>query len=153
MEWLIKAISDIRSVRAEMNVPAGAKIPLFITGADSTTLTRLAAHDETLKRLARLDSIAPADAVPEGAVQTVVGEATFALLLKDVIDFAAEAARLKKEIGKTEGEIKKISGKLGNQGFLAKAPEAVIEENKLRLAEEQATRDKLRAALSRINEE
>ena len=71
-----------------------------------------------LKRLARLADISEADAVPEGAVQTVLGEATFALPLADVIDVDAEKARLTKDIGKVEGEIKKISGKLGNQGFL-----------------------------------
>jgi valyl-tRNA synthetase len=83
-------------------------------------------------------------------VQTVLGEATFALPLADVIDVDAEKARLKKDIGKVEGEIKKISGKLGNQGFLDKAPQAVIEENQSRLAEEEARRDKLTAALERL---
>ena len=76
--------------------------------------------------------------------------ATFALPLADVIDVDAEKARLTKDIGKIEGEIKKISGKLGNQGFLDKAPEAVIEENKARLAEEEARRDKLQSALARL---
>ena len=103
-----------------------------------------------LKRLARLADISEADAVPEGAVQAVLGEATLALPLADVIDVDAEKARLTKDIGKAEGEIKKISGKLGNQGFLDKAPEAVIEENKVRLAEEEARRDKLQSALARL---
>ena len=98
-----------------------------------------------------LENITQAIAVPEGAVQTVLGEATLALPLADVIDVDAERARLKKDIGKVEGEIKKISGKLGNQGFLDKAPEAVIEENKARLADEEARRDKLAAALERLN--
>lgn len=151
IEWLIKAISEIRSVRSEMNVPAGAHIQLVIIGASDETKSRLDAVQEILKRLARLETISLSDNVPEGAVQAVVNEAIFALPLKDVIDFEAEAARLKKEIGKAEGEIKKISGKLNNKGFLAKAPEAVIEENKARLVEEEAMRDKLLAALSRLN--
>ena len=79
-----------------------------------------------------------------------MGEATLALPLADVIDVDAEKARLTKDISKVEGEIKKISGKLGNQGFLDKAPEAVIEENKARLAEEEARRDKLQSALARL---
>ena len=150
VNWLIAAISEIRSVRSEMNVPAGAQIPLVVVGADAATEARLAESGPVLQRLARLSDIAEADAVPDGAVQTVLGAATLALPLADVIDIDAEKARLAKDIGKVEGEIKKLAGKLGNQGFLDKAPEAVIEENKARLAEEEARRDKLAAALSRL---
>ena len=150
INWLIAAIGEIRSVRSEMNVPAGAQVPLVVVGAAAATQKRLSKTDAVLKRLARLADISEADAVPEGAVQTVLGEATFAMPLADVIDVDAEKARLTKDIGKVEGEIKKISGKLGNQGFLDKAPEAVIEENKARLAEEEARRDKLQSALARL---
>jgi valyl-tRNA synthetase len=148
--WLIEAITEIRSVRAEMNVPAGAKVPLVVVGANDATQARLSQTEAVLQRMARLQSISHADAVPEGAVQAVLGEATLCLPLADVIDVDAERARLKKDIGKVEGEIKKISGKLGNQDFLDKAPEAVIEENKARLADEEARRDKLAAALERL---
>ncbi len=147
---MLAAIGEIRSVRSEMNVPAGAQVPLVVVGADAATQKRLSETDAVLKRLARLADISEADAVPEGAVQTVLGEATFALPLADVIDVDAEKARLTKDISKVEGEIKKISGKLGNQGFLDKAPEAVIEENKARLADEEARRDKLQSALARL---
>ena len=150
INWLIAAIGEIRSVRSEMNVPAGAQVPLVVVGAAAATQKRLSKTDAVLKRLARLADISEADAVPEGAVQTVLGEATFAMPLADVIDVDAEKARLTKDIGKVEGEIKKIAGKLGNQGFLDKAPEAVIEENKARLAEEEARRDKLQSALARL---
>jgi valyl-tRNA synthetase len=150
INWLIEAIGEIRSVRSEMNVPAGAQVPLVVVGAGEATQKRLGETQAVLKRLARLAEISEADSVPEGAVQTVLGEATLALPLADVIDVDAEKARLKKDIGKVEGEIKKISGKLGNQGFLDKAPEAVIEENKARLAEEEARRDKLQSALARL---
>ena len=150
VSWLIAAIGEIRSVRSEMNVPAGAQVPLVVVGADATTQKRLSETDAVLKRLARLADISEADAVPEGAVQAVLGEATLVLPLADVIDVDAEKARLTKDIGKVEGEIKKISNKLGNKGFLDNAPEAVIEENKVRLAEEEARRDKLQSALARL---
>ena len=150
INWLIEAISEIRSVRAEMNVPAGAQVPLIVVGASDATRARMVETEAVLKRLARLAEISEADAVPEGAVQTVLGEATLALPLADVIDVDAEKARLSKDIAKLEGEIMKISGKLGNKGFLDKAPEAVIEENKARLAEEEARRDKLQSALARL---
>ena len=148
--WLIDAITEIRSVRAEMNVPAGAQVPLIVVGAGEASKLRLSRTEAVLTRLARLQSISHADAVPEGAVQAVLGEATLALPLADIIDVGAERARLKKDIGKVEGEIKKIAGKLSNQGFLDKAPAAVIEENKARLADEEARRDKLSAALARL---
>ena len=70
--------------------------------------------------------------------------------LAGIIDIAAEKARLEKEIVKQEGEIRKISGKLSNEGFLAKAPAEVIEENRARLAEEEAKQQKLAQALARL---
>ena len=149
--WLIKSVTAIRSVRAEMNVPASAKIDLDIIGAVEETQKRVANMGDILKKLARLENVSFPDNVTKGAVQTVVEESTFALQLKGVIDFSAEAARLQKEIAKAESEIKKLSGKLNNEDFLRKAPEVVIEENKMRLAEEETTRDKLQAALNRLN--
>ena len=148
--WMIDAISEIRSVRSEMNVPAGARVPLVVIGANAETQNRLSETGAVLQRLARLEDITLADAVPEGAVQAVLGEAVLALPLTDVIDVDAERARLQKDIGKVEIEIKKISGKLNNQGFLDKAPASVIDENKARLAEEEARRDKLGEALKRL---
>ncbi len=150
ISWLINAITEIRSVRAEMNVPAGAQVPLVAVDAGAQTQNRLETTGDTLRRLARLADISFADTVPAGSAQTVLGEATLALPLADVIDIAAERARLQKEIGKTEGEIKKLSGKLNNEGFLAKAPEAVVAENRARLDEEEARRDKLNSALARL---
>ena len=148
--WLIEAITEIRSVRAEMNVPAGAQVPLVAIDAGPQTQARLTATGDTLKRLARVSDISFAESVPSGSAQTVLGEAIFALPLADVIDIAAERARLQKEIGKTEREIKKLTGKLSNEGFLAKAPEEVVVENRARLLEEEARRDKLNSALARL---
>lgn len=82
----------------------------------------------------------------------MLDEATLVLPIADVIDIAQERARLSKEIAKAEGEMAKIDKKLSNQGFLAKAPEEVVEENKDRLAEETERRDRLAAALSRLEQ-
>ena len=118
---LIEMISEIRSVRSEMNVPASAEVPLVVVGANAETTAQLARNEALLKRLARLSGMAHDGAPPSGAVQIVVGEATLALPLAGIIDIAAEKARLEKEIAKQEGEIRKISGKLSNEGFLAKS--------------------------------
>lgn len=152
ISWLIKLISDIRSARSEMNVPAGAKMPLVMVSANEKTTEWTNRHENTIKHMARLEDISFGAEVPEGSVQVVMGEAIAALSLKGVIDVQAEVARLNKELGKVSGEIKKLSGKLSNEQFLSKAPENVIVEQKRRLEEETETKDQLEAALERMKE-
>ncbi|MEC7551625.1 MAG: valine--tRNA ligase [Pseudomonadota bacterium] len=151
INWVIKAITGIRSVRSEMNVPAGSKIPLIISGSNKLTQQRIVRHNDVLIRLARLDTITVQNDFPEGSIQSIVEEAVFAIHLNEVIDVTAETDRLKKEITKVEKEISKISGKLNNQGFLEKAPDAVIQENKSRLQDEQSKLEKLETALGRLS--
>ena len=151
INWVVKAITGIRSVRSEMNVPAGSKIPLIVSGSNKLTQQRIVRHNDVLKRLARLDTITVQNDFPEGSIQSIVEEAVFAIHLNEVIDVTAETDRLKKEITKVEKEISKISGKLSNQGFLEKAPDAVIQENKARLQDEQSKLEKLETALGRLS--
>jgi valyl-tRNA synthetase len=148
--WLVDTVSEIRSVRAEMNVPPGAKPPLTVIGASAETKARLARHRDLLLTLARLDSAREAEAAPAGAVPFVLGEATGALAIAEFIDLAAEKARLTKEIAGHVGEIEKTAKKLNNPDFLARAKEEVVEENRERLAEAEAAKAKLEAALSRL---
>lgn len=150
IEWIIRMVNEIRSVRAEMNVPAGARIPLSVCNAADETRTRVAAWDDNLKQMARLDSIDFADAVPAGAVQVVLDEAILALPLAGIIDFAAEAQRLEKEISKIGGEIGKLEAKLGNDNFISRAPEHVVEEQRDRKVEAEQVRDRLTSALRRL---
>jgi valyl-tRNA synthetase len=148
--WLVRLVSEVRSVRSEMNVPAAAKIPLFFVGASKTTRGRVERHEETIARLARLDGISIAKAPPKGAAQIVLGEAIAALPLAGVIDMEAERARLNREMAKCAGEIRKIDTKLANASFVAKAPPEVVEENRERRAAYEATLHKLQAALKRV---
>jgi valyl-tRNA synthetase len=150
MEWIIRVVSDIRSVRAEMNVPAAAKIPLIVSGAGPHTLARLNRHDDLIKRLARLEWIHDTDEVPAGSVQMVIEEASFALPLADVIDMAEEIARLSREISRLDKEIARIDAKLGNENFLQRAPEEVIEEQRGRRAEYESGRARLAEAQARL---
>jgi len=90
-------------------------------------------------------------AAPEKSVQAVLGEATIALEVAELIDLEAEIARLKKEIGKLEKDITGIGKKLENEAFLAKAPEEVVEEQRERLAACKARKAKLSAALERLS--
>ena len=148
--WLIKLVSEVRSVRSEMNVPGGAKIPLVLVGAGKAARARAGGYDETIKRLARLESIAFAKSPPKGAAQIVLADVTAALPLAGVIDMDAERARLEREIARNEGEIAKVNGKLANADFVAKAPPEVVEENRERKAAFEAAVKKLRAALKRV---
>ena len=151
IDWVIRLISEVRTVRAEVNVPAKAMVKLLLRSASETTLARVAAQDETIRRLARLEAIAPLDGeVPQGAVQTVIDEATAVLPLAGVIDIAQEQIRLRKEIEKVQGDIAKVDKKLANEQFLSKAPTEVVEKQKDQRAEAILVRDKLAAALDRL---
>ncbi len=148
--WLIALISEVRSVRSEMNVPGGTKIPLTLVGASSTTKTRVSRHEDTIKRLARLDMIGYEKAPPKGAAQMVVGEATVCLPLAGVIDMSAEQRRLGKAIADAESDMAKMDAKLSNPSFMAKAKPDAIEEAKERKAELDGQLTKLKAALRRV---
>ncbi len=148
--WLIKLISEIRSVRSEMNVPAGAKIPLVLSGASEETKARAARHNDTILRLARLEAVSFADAPPKGAAQIVVGEATAALPLAGVIDMAAERKRLEKAIAGVMSDMGKMDAKLGNPNFMSRADPEAIEETRERKAELVGQLAKLKAAIARV---
>ncbi|PNG26638.1 valine--tRNA ligase [Methylocella silvestris] len=148
--WVVELVSEVRSVRSEMNAPAGALIPLVLVGAPGEVEARAKNWDETLRRLARLSDISFAKEAPDQSAQFIVRGVAAALPLSGVIDFAAEKARLAKEIGKCEAEAKKIDAKLANADFVARAPEEVVEENRERLEEARARAEKLGAALTRL---
>ena len=151
LDWVVRLISEIRGVRAEMNVPPAAQLTMLMRDAAPATRARLATHLELIRRLARLDVVTvDGGAAPRGAVQLVVDEATIMLPLADVIDLGKEHGRLSKDIAKLAGEAGKIESKLANAQFVAKAPPDVIEEQRERLAEAQQALQKLTAARDRL---
>jgi len=152
MHWVIELIKGVRSVRSEMNVPAGAKIPLVLTGASENSARRLAKHIDVIATLARLTSAEAAPAIPKGSAQFVLEEAVVALPLGDVIDFAKERARLEKDLKKTQDEIARFDAKLSNEQFVAKAPEEVLAEQREKRAEASALAARLSDAIGRLAE-
>jgi len=150
INWLIELITAVRSVRSEMNVPAAAMVSLSVSGAVFATAARLQTHDALIRRLARVETINLAHAPEKGAVQIVLGEATLSMPLAGVIDIAAERARLAREVEKAAREIARIEAKLGNEQFMAKAKEEVIEEQRERLVEATQLRARTEAALTRL---
>ncbi|MDP2377157.1 valine--tRNA ligase [Reyranella sp.] len=150
MGWLVKLISDIRSARAELNVPAAAKLKLLVIGGNEETAARLDTHRAAVERLARVEGVEAATAAPKASLQIVVGEATYALPVGEVIDLKAEGARLQKEIKKLADEVGKIDAKLGNAAFVSRAPEEVVEEQRERRSQAEQTRERLSTALERL---
>ena len=150
MDWVIRLISEIRSVRSEMNVNAGAKIPCVIVGAGKEARRRAGAWEAEIMRLARLSSMVFEDVVPTSSAQIALDEATVALPLEGMIDFAAERARLNKELEKIAKDMAGIDGRLNNPGFVAKAPDEVLEESRERKAELEVMKTKIGEALKRL---
>jgi valyl-tRNA synthetase len=150
MEWVVQAISAIRALRAEMNVPPAARVPLLIKDAEPVTAQRIECHREHFVRLARVERFEPIEALPRGGVQAVVEGATLILALGEVVDLPRERERLGKEIGKLDAELAKIGAKLANSNFLAKAKSEVVEEQRERQVDATRDRDRLRAAYDRL---
>ena len=150
IQWIINLISDIRSIRSELNVPPGAQVPLVLVKCDAEASGRVERWRETLQRMARLSSIEASAVAPRGSVQIMAPGLSAALPLAAFIDIDAERARLDKEVGKIEGEVAKVDAKLSNPDFVKRAPEAVIEENRERREEAVARAQALRQAAARL---
>jgi valyl-tRNA synthetase len=148
--WLIDLVSTIRSVRAEMNVPPGSLIQLELVNPSDVTLKRAKLWDDTLNRLARISGTVTVQAASQGSVQLLVRGEVAALPLKGVIDLAAEAARLAKEMTKADADIARVDAKLNNANFVARAPEEVVEEEKEKREEAQARKAKIAEAMERL---
>jgi valyl-tRNA synthetase len=150
INWLVELVSEIRSVRAEMNVKPAQILPLVVVDANETTRARLARHAPAIERLARVDPVSLGHEAPKASAQIVIGEATACLPLEGAIDFDAERARVEKEVKRLDGEISRLKGKLGNAKFVANAPEDVVAEEREKLAGYEAQMERTRTALSRI---
>jgi valyl-tRNA synthetase len=148
--WLIDLVSAIRSVRTEMNVPAGSLVQLALISPSKALYERARRWDDALNRLARISGTINAEKAPNGAIQIIVGSDTFALELQGVIDLADERARLAKEIAKADADIARVDAKLNNANFVARAPEEVVEEEKEKREEALGRKAKIAEALERL---
>ena len=148
--WVIDLVTAIRSVRAEMNITMATEIPLVLVGVSAATKERAERWAEVIRRLARLTNIAVVASAPAGAVQLIVRGEVAALPLAGVIDFAAEQARLEKELARVDADIARIDSKLANADFISRAPEEVVEGEREKREEAQARRVKILEALARL---
>ncbi len=150
VRFLINLITDIRHIRSEMNVPLAAKPVLQIRNASDAQNQAIDSQKSALLRLARVSEVMKVENFSKSTARGNVEGLDIGLPLADVLDLEAEATRLEKDIVGIEAEIKKISGKLDNINFLAKAPANVVAENQRRLAEEKTKILALETALKRL---
>jgi valyl-tRNA synthetase len=150
LRFLIQLITEIRHIRAEMNVPLSAKPVLHLRGITDLQQRVIDNQQAALLRLARLDGIAHVDTFAKGSARGSVDGMEIGLPLADILDLTAEAVRLNKEIGAVTSDIEKILKKLNNPGFIAKAPEDVVAENRRRFDEENIRLESLITALDRL---
>ena len=151
VDWAIDLISAIRSLRAEMNLPAGAKLTVLLKGANADSLAHLLRFKPIICSLARLEDICGyEDEITPDMVQSVFREASLLIPLKGVVDFAAERERLQKELAGLEQNLAGYERKLSNPSFVERAPAAVVEEEKRRRAEALENKAKVEEALARI---
>ena len=148
--WVVDLVTAIRSVRAEMNIPPATLTALVLSGASAETKERAPRWSDVIKRMARLSDISFAERAPEGSVQLLVRGEVASLPLKGVIDLSAEKARLDKELGKAEADIKRVDAKLANEKFVANAPEEVVEEEKEKREAAAARKAKILEAIERL---
>ena len=140
-EWLKAVITGIRTIRGEANIKPSQEIPLLLQGGGANDRENAIQAESMLARLANVTSIQWLDADQEPPLNalSLVGDLKVMVPLAGLIDVAAEQTRINKEVGKAQQELEKIEKKLGNEAFVAKAPEAVVAKERDRAAELQAT--------------
>ena len=152
MSWVIALIEEIRSLRAQMRVPVGARVTLVELDLAPARAGALERNRALVARLARIAAFETAAAAPKGAVTLTLPEATFCLPLADVIDVAAERERLAKALDKLGKEAKGLRAKLSNPAFVSRAPEEVVDEQRARLEAADEEIAILQAAATRLAE-
>ena len=153
IDWAIDLISTIRSLRSEMNLPASAKLHVYLKNMSSDSAAYLQDMQTLVCSLARLENVelfADGQEITKDMVQNVFKEGVLLLPLKGVVDFAAERERLNKELENLNRNLENYARKLSNQSFVERAPANVVAEEKRRQAEAMENKTKVEEALARI---
>jgi valyl-tRNA synthetase len=140
-DWLMAVILGVRRIRGEMNIAPSKPLPVLLQHGSEQDAERLETNRVYLNRLARLETMTwlNSDEVAPESAMAIVGEMQILIPMAGLIDKTAELARLDKEIVKIQTELERIEVKLGNPSFVEKAPAAVLEKERARLAELQST--------------
>ena len=150
--WTISLIENIRSVRSEMNVNAGAKTDMVLL--DLSCDKRVALDDNLImiKRLARVENVKEAKSAPKGSVTLTIDGGTICLPLSHLIDVSSEKSRLNKIMGKLNADIEGTQKRIENPKFVENAPAHVLAENKERLTQWIAEAERVAKAIDRLDE-
>jgi valyl-tRNA synthetase len=152
MDWVIKMITEIRSIRAEVNVPNKSKAKLVIKDLGEIATNYLFKNKDIISRLGSLNDISTtSDTFPSGMVQGMVDDVSIGLVVEDIIDLHKENERFDRELTKVCVDIDKLQNKLSNDKFIKNAPENVVLENKERLVNAKSRQTKLEEAKTRLN--
>lgn len=146
MRMVMDAIRSIRNIRAEMNVPISRKAKVIFVAADSENRSILAEGRSFFERLAGVSEISVQtgkEGIPADAVTSIIEGAEIYIPLDDLIDIEKEIERLEKEKAGLEKELERVNGKLSNEGFIAKAPAKVVEEERAKKVKYQEMYDKV----------
>ncbi len=150
IDWLIAFLSEVRTMRAELNIPWSATLQPLVIGGSKGSLDRFVGEAERLSRLAKLAAPATAEAPPPGSAQIVVGKETYAFPLAEHIDLEAEKARLSKAAAVAEKERDALAARLGNAAFTERAKPEAVDKARADHAERAAEAERLAAALKRL---
>ncbi len=152
MNWVIALIENTRSARAQVHVPAGAKVPLLVIGLDAKGQSAWDNNAALIQRLARIESLTHVDTFPKGCVTIPMDGGTFGIPLEGLIDVEAEIARLEKTMQKLGKELGGLRGRLNNPKFVASAPDEVVAEAKENLRLREGEEAEIKAAIARLQE-
>ncbi|QFY43586.1 valine--tRNA ligase [Candidatus Methylospira mobilis] len=153
MSWVMGFILGVRRIRGEMDIAPGKLLPVLLQNANTADQARLETSRAVLLRLGRIefiDCLGAADTAPESAI-SLLDDLRILIPMKGLIDREAELARLEKEIQRLEKDVPRIQGKLDDAGFTAKAPPAVIEKERKKLADIQGSLEQLRQEAEKIS--
>ena len=153
VEWLQAVVVGVRNIRGEMNISPAKDLPVLFKNGSTEDQQRLQNNQQFLKKLASLESVTwlnVGDVEPMSAT-ALVGSMEILVPMAGIIDKDAEIARLTKESAKLEMDISKTETKLGNEAFVAKAPEAVVAAERARVAEHKIAVEKLREQIQKIS--
>ncbi|MCW7547168.1 valine--tRNA ligase [Photorhabdus sp. APURE] len=147
LEWIKEAIIAVRNIRAEMNIAPGKPLEVLLRNADADAQRRVAENLNFIQAMGRLSSVTLLSAGEEApiSVTKLINGAEVLIPMAGLVDKEAELSRLNKEIEKLDKEIGSIEGKLSNEGFVSRAPEAVVAKERERLASCNTSKEKLLA--------
>ncbi|MBO2680449.1 valine--tRNA ligase [Shewanella algae] len=146
LEWVKQVIVAVRNIRAELNIAPSKPLNALLRSVSARDKARVEANQTFFTTLAKLESmtiLADGDNAPMSTTQ-LVGEMELLIPMAGLIDVAAEMARIDKQLEKLSGEVARIEGKLSNEGFVAKAPAAVIDKERSKMADLKRDMDKLK---------